>query len=189
MTIINNLSKLVILTIFTFSMLLSEQTVINNKSEDKKPLVSIHAEDTHLPSILAILAEESGYNIVTGPNVQSKNKLTELAYRVTQLKETEPPFSYHGFDGSTGIYKCVCCENPLFNSKTKYESGSGWPSFFQSLPDVFETKTDQLLGYARTEYHCKNCDAHHGHIFNDGPNPTGKRYCNNGICLVFKPKG
>ena len=76
MTIINNLLKLVILTIFTFSMLLSEETVINKKSEDKKPLVSIHAEDTHLPSILAILAEESGYNIVTGPNVQSKNKLT-----------------------------------------------------------------------------------------------------------------
>ena len=60
--------------------------------------------------------------------------------------------------------------------------------FFQSLPDVFKTKTDHLLGYARTEYHCKNCDAHHGHIFDDGPKPTGKRYCNNGVCLVFKPK-
>jgi len=76
----------------------------------------------------------------------------------------------------------------LFDSKTKYESGSGWPSFFQSLPGVFETKTDHLLGYARTEYHCKNCDGHHGHIFDDGPKPTGKRYCNNGICLVFNPK-
>ena len=74
----------------------------------------------------------------------------------------------------------------LFTSKTKYESGSGWPSFYQSLPDVFETKTDHLLGYARTEYHCKNCNAHHGHIFDDGPEPTGKRYCNNGVCLVFK---
>ena len=58
----------------------------------------------------------------------------------------------------------------------------------QSLPDVFETKTDHLLGYARTEYHCKKCGGHHGHIFEDGPNPTGKRYCNNGVCLVFKPK-
>ena len=73
MTIINNLSKLIILTIFTFTIVLSKETVTDNKSEDKKPLVSIHAEDTHLPSILAILAEESGYNIVTGPNVQSKN--------------------------------------------------------------------------------------------------------------------
>ena len=76
----------------------------------------------------------------------------------------------------------------LFDSNTKYESGSGWPSFYQSLPDVFETKTDHLLGYARTEYHCKKCGGHHGHIFDDGPNPTGKRYCNNGVCLVFKPK-
>ena len=65
---------------------------------------------------------------------------------------------------------------------------SGWPSFSEALPDVFETKTDYLLGYARTEYHCKNCGAHHGHIFDDGPNPTGKRFCNNGICLIFKPK-
>ena len=71
---------------------------------------------------------------------------------------------------------------------TKYESGSGWPSFYESLPDVFETKTDHHIGYARTEYHCKNCGGHHGHIFEDGPNPTGKRYCNNGICLTFKPK-
>ena len=69
-----------------------------------------------------------------------------------------------------------------------YESGSGWPSFYQSLPDVFETKTDHLLGYARTEYHCKKCGGHHGHIFEDGPKPTGKRYCNNGVCLTFKPK-
>ena len=60
--------------------------------------------------------------------------------------------------------------------------------FYQSLPDVFETKTDYLLGYARTEYHCKNCGGHHGHIFEDGPKPTGTRYCNNGVCLVFKPK-
>ena len=63
-----------------------------------------------------------------------------------------------------------------------------WPSFYQSLPDVFETKTDYLIGYARTEYHCKNCNAHHGHIFDDGPQPTGKRYCNNGVCLVFHEK-
>ena len=72
--------------------------------------------------------------------------------------------------------------------KKKYESGSGWPSFYESLPDVFETKTDHHIGYARTEYHCKNCGGHHGHIFEDGPQPTGKRYCNNGVCLVFKPK-
>ena len=76
----------------------------------------------------------------------------------------------------------------VFDSKTKYESGSGWPSFYESLPDVFETKTDHHIGYARTEYHCKKCGGHHGHIFEDGPEPTGKRFCNNGACLVFKPK-
>jgi Conserved domain frequently associated with peptide methionine sulfoxide reductase len=70
----------------------------------------------------------------------------------------------------------------------KFESGSGWPSFFSSLPEVFETKTDTNIGYERTEYHCKKCGGHHGHIFDDGPKPTGKRFCNNGLCLVFKPK-
>ncbi len=87
-----------------------------------------------------------------------------------------------------GSFHCANCGEKLFDSSTKYESGSGWPSFYQSLPDVFETKTDNLLGYARTEYHCKKCGGHHGHIFDDGPQPTGKRFCNNGVCLVFKPK-
>ena len=87
----------------------------------------------------------------------------------------------------TGGYYCVNCETKLFDSKSKYESGSGWPSFFECLPNVFDTKTDNHLGYPRTEYHCKNCGGHHGHLFDDGPQPTGKRYCNNGICLIFKP--
>ena len=87
-----------------------------------------------------------------------------------------------------GSYHCINCDTKLFESNAKYESGSGWPSFFQSLPNVFETKTDHYLGYPRTEYHCKNCGGHHGHIFDDGPKPTGKRYCNNGVCLIFKEK-
>ena len=78
--------------------------------------------------------------------------------------------------------------NKIIRVTTKYESGSGWPSFYESVPGVFEEKTDTHIGYPRTEYHCKKCGGHHGHIFDDGPNPTGKRYCNNGICLVFKPK-
>ena len=87
-----------------------------------------------------------------------------------------------------GSFHCANCGEKLFDSETKYESGSGWPSFYKSLPEVFETKTDYHLGYARKEYHCKKCGGHHGHIFDDGPEPTGKRYCNNGVCLVFKPK-
>ena len=87
-----------------------------------------------------------------------------------------------------GTYHCVGCGTILFDSSTKYDSGSGWPSFFKSLPGVFEEKTDMHIGYPRTEYHCKKCGGHHGHIFEDGPEPTGKRFCNNGVCLVFKPK-
>ena len=104
-------------------------------------------------------------------------------------EETEAPRSSElNNEKREGDYLCVACGAKLFESKSKYESGSGWPSFFKSLPDVFETKTDNLLGYPRTEYHCKNCGGHHGHIFDDGPEPTGKRYCNNGVCLNFKVK-
>jgi len=87
-----------------------------------------------------------------------------------------------------GVYLCAACGTKLFDSKSKYESRSGWPSFFESLSDVFETKVDNIIGSPRTEYHCKECGGHHGHIFDDGPKPTGKRYCNNGACLIFKPK-
>ena len=102
---------------------------------------------------------------------------------------TEPPgTSELNNEKREGSYHCANCDEKLFDSKTKYESGSGWPSFYESLPDVFETKIDYHLGYDRTEYHCKKCGGHQGHIFEDGPKPTGKRFCNNGVCLVFKPK-
>ena len=87
-----------------------------------------------------------------------------------------------------GIYACAGCDLPLFTSKMKFESGTGWPSFFTVIPGVFETKTDHILIYARTEYHCARCGGHHGHIFDDGPKPTGLRYCNNGVALKFIPK-
>ena len=99
-----------------------------------------------------------------------------------------PGTSELNYEKREGSYHCVNCNNKLFESITKYESGSGWPSFYDALPDAFETSTDYLIGYARTEYHCKKCGGHHGHIFEDGPKPTGKRYCNNGICLIFREK-
>ncbi len=92
------------------------------------------------------------------------------------------------YEKRKGSYSCTNCGIKLFDSSTKFDSGTGWPSFYDALPDVFETKTDYLLGYGRTEYHCKKCGVHHGHIFDDGPDPTGKRYCNNGLCLIFKPE-
>ena len=104
-------------------------------------------------------------------------------------ESTEPPgSSILNHEKREGAYYCVNCDAKLFNSNKKYESGTGWPSFFESNKDVFETKIDNLIGSPRIEYHCKKCGGHHGHIFDDGPEPTKKRYCNNGVCLVFKEK-
>ena len=119
----------------------------------------------------------------------NKSKLTSEQKLVMLEEGTETPGSSSlNNEKRKGSYHCAGCDEKLFESDTKYESGSGWPSFFKALPNVFETKTDYLIGYARVEYHCKKCGGHHGHIFEDGPEPTGKRYCNNGICLVFKPR-
>ena len=117
------------------------------------------------------------------------NKLTAEQNYILKEEGTEPPGSSDlNHEKRDGDYFCAGCGIKLFDSSMKYESGSGWPSFFSSLPDVFETKTDNHIGYERTEYHCKNCGGHHGHIFDDGPKPTGKRFCNNGICLFFREK-
>ena len=120
---------------------------------------------------------------------KNNTDLTDEQKLILFEEGTEPPGSSElNNEKREGSYHCANCGAKLFESVTKYESGSGWPSFFKSLPDVFETKTDNLLGYPRTEYHCKKCGGHHGHIFDDGPEPTGKRYCNNGVCLNFKIK-
>ena len=115
--------------------------------------------------------------------------LTPEQNYILKQEGTEPPGSSPlNNEKREGAYHCAGCDVKLFESNMKFDSGTGWPSFFKSLPDVFETKTDNHIGYERTEYHCKKCKGHHGHLFDDGPQPTGKRYCNNGACLVFKPK-
>ena len=115
--------------------------------------------------------------------------LTKEQKNILYNEDTEAPGSSPlNHEKREGEYFCANCKTKLFESKKKYDSRSGWPSFFEALPGVFETKIDTLIGSHRIEYHCKKCGGHHGHIFDDGPKPTGKRYCNNGLCLVFVPK-
>ena len=118
------------------------------------------------------------------------NRLTRLQRHVTQEAGTERAFVGEYTDTKTeGVYACRACGAELFRSDAKFESHCGWPSFFTAIPGAFKTKTDYKILYPRTEYHCARCGGHQGHVFDDGPPPTGLRYCNNGVALRFVPEG
>ncbi len=123
---------------------------------------------------------------LTRTNAEWKKLLTPEQYNVLREEGTERPFtSPLNHEERSGLFVCVACDLPLFPSKFKFDSGTGWPSFFDVLPGHVETKKDFALLLPRTEYHCARCGGHHGHLFDDGPKPTGLRYCNNGVALHF----
>jgi peptide-methionine (R)-S-oxide reductase len=122
-------------------------------------------------------------------DAQWRQRLTPEQYHVLRQEGTERPFTSPLNDEKRrGTFHCAGCDLALFRSDMKFDSGTGWPSFFTTLPGVFQTKRDFLLVLPRTEYHCARCGGHHGHVFDDGPRPTGLRYCNNGVVLKFVPE-
>ncbi len=121
---------------------------------------------------------------------QWRAELSPEAYKVLRHEGTERAgTSPLNDEKRRGTFTCAGCGTPLFTSDMKFDSGTGWPSFFTTLPGVFETRRDFRLVWPRTEYHCATCGGHHGHVFDDGPSPTGLRYCNNGVALKFVPDG
>lgn len=115
-----------------------------------------------------------------------KKRLAPAAYDVLRHEGTERPWSSAlNNEKRAGVYQCAGCDLPLFAHQMKFDSGTGWPSFFAALPAAIETRTDFKLILPRTEYHCARCGGHQGHVFDDGPKPSGKRFCNNGVALRF----
>ena len=125
---------------------------------------------------------------VTRSDAEWRSRLTPAQYAVLRQHGTERPYSSAlDREKRAGTFACAGCDLPLYSSTTKFDSGTGWPSFWQPLENAIGTSEDRTLGMARTEVHCRRCGGHLGHVFDDGPKPTGLRYCMNGVAMTFKP--
>ena len=151
-------------------------------------LLGVTATLTVVPKITFAVVTEADQAKFDLSKEQWKQRLTPQQYHILRNAGTERPHSSALNDEKRkGEFRCAGCDLSLFTSDMKYDSGTGWPSFFQAIDEHVETSIDFKLIYPRTEYHCKRCGGHQGHVFSDGPQPTGKRWCNNGLALRFVP--
>ncbi len=153
---------------------------------DRRDFCKLGLTATAMSALNVAPAMAAGFE-VTRTTAEWKAMLTPLQYKVMRQEGTERAGSSPlDKNYSDGVYHCRGCDLALYSSKTKYDSGTGWPSFWKSLPNAVRTKDDRKLLRLRTEVHCRRCGSHLGHIFDDGPQPTGKRHCLNGVSLVFR---
>jgi len=154
--------------------------VLSASTATLKPFKNLNASETEMTKQNPKFSNDQ---------TKQKNILSAEAKEILEKNGTEPPFSSHLlYENRKGTYHCAKCDNLLFTSEMKYDSGTGWPSFYDHVKGSISKKLDFKLILPRTEYHCRNCGGHQGHVFKDGPNPTFLRWCNNGLALTFKPK-